>query len=167
VSSRDRSHRWVADASSARGAARAFLGPVLARPRIWVFAVLVELALAVLLADSVGSFGLGLLVALVPTALVIGVMLGTSYLRSRREFGRRFASGIQLASTFGRDQVVIRGAGGQATLAYSDVAALVVVGDWVLIRRAGAATVDVWPHALFPDDELARVRRAVDAAQPR
>jgi hypothetical protein len=164
VSNRDRTHRWVANDTSAGGAARAFLGPVLARPRIWVFAALVEVALGVLLADSVGNLGLGLLVALVPTALVIAVMLGSSYLRTRREFGRRFATGTELRSTFGRDQVVIRGAAGEAKLAYSDMAVLHVSGDWVLIRRAGVQAVDVWPLALFPDDELTRVRRAVGSA---
>ena len=86
-------HRWVADEHSARDAARAFLGPVLSRPRVWVLAVLLELALAVMIGDSVGSFGIGLLVALVPTLLVIGGMLGTSYLRTRRTFGARFAPG--------------------------------------------------------------------------
>jgi hypothetical protein len=163
----DRTHRWVADETSARDAARAFLGPVLGRPRIWVFAALLELALAVLLSDSVGSFGLALLVALVPTVLVIGVMLGTSYLRTRRTFRARFAPGTALEAAFGRDAVVLRAPEGETSIAYTDLIALHVAGDWVLLRRQGSPTVDTWPQALFPADELARVRRAVQAAQAR
>jgi hypothetical protein len=163
----DRTHRWVADETSARDAARAFLGPVLSRPRVWVFAVLLELALAVLISDSVGGFGLGLLVALVPTVLVIGGMLGTSYLRTRRTFGARFAPGTALESAFGRDAVVLRAPQGETSISYADLAALHLADDWVLLRREGSPTVDVWPQALFPAEELARVRRAVGGAQPR
>ena len=162
-----RTQRWVADESSARRAARAFLGPVLGRPRLWVFAVLIELALAVLLSDSVGGFGIALLVALVPTVLVIAVMLGTSYVRTRRTFGSRFAPGTELVSVLGGDEVVLRTPQGETTIAYTDLAALHVADDWVLLRRQGSPTVDIWPQALFPDDDLARVRRAVGAAQPR
>jgi len=160
VSTPGRTHRWVADDTSARDAARAFLGPVLGRPRVWVFAVLLELALAVLLADSVGGLGIGLLVALVPTVLVIGGMLGTSYLRTRRTFRARFAPGTTLESAFGRDQVVLRAPQGETTIPYADLAALHVTDGWVLLRRHGAPTVEVWPQALFPADDLARVRKA-------
>ena len=162
----DRTYRWVADDTSARDAGRAFLGPVLARPRIWVLAVLLELVLAVLISDSVGNFGLALLVALVPTVLVIGGMLGMSYLRTRRSFRARFAPGTELEAAFGRDAVVLRGAQGETKIAFVDLAAVHVTGDWVLLRRQGSPAVDVFPQALFPADELARVRRAVDAAQP-
>jgi hypothetical protein len=160
VTTPDRTHRWVADDSSARDAARAFLGPVVGRPRIWVFAVLIELALAVLIADSVGGFGLGLLAALIPTALVIGVILGTTYLRARRAFRSRFAPGTELTAAFGRDAVVLRGAQGEATLTYAEVVALHTTGDWLLVRREGSPTVDIWPLTLFPADELTRVGRA-------
>jgi hypothetical protein len=163
----DRTHRWVADETSARDAARAFLGPVLGRPRVWVFAVLLELALAVLISDSVGGFGLGLLVALVPTVLVIGGMLGTSYLRTRRTFRARFAPGTELTAAFGRDAVVLRGPQGETKVGYADLAALHLTSGWVLLRREGSPTVDIWPEALFPADELSRVRRAVGGAQPR
>jgi hypothetical protein len=166
VTTPDRTHRWVADDTSARDAGRAFLGPVLARPRIWVFAVLLELALAVLISDSVGNYGLALLVALVPTVLVIGGMLGTAYLRTRRSFRSRFAPGTELEAAFGRDAVVLRGARGETTIAYADLAAVHVTRGWVLLRLQGSPAVDVFPQALFPDDELSRVRRAVDAAQP-
>jgi hypothetical protein len=128
---------------------------------MWVFAALIELAVAVLISDSVGGFGVGLAVALVPTALVIGVMLGSSYVRTRRAFGSRFAAGTELTAAFGRDAVVLRGPQGETTLRYADVAAFHVAGGWVLVRREGAPTVDVWPQALFPAEELSRVRRAV------
>src|SRR5262245_60483768 len=157
--------RWVADATSARSAAHALLGPVLARPRTWVFAGLLELALGVLIADSVGGLGVGLLVALVPTALVIGGMLGSSYLRTRRTFRARFPVGTAVESEFGRDAVVVRGPHGESTLAYADFTALHVADGWVLLRREGSQTVDVLPQALFPDDQLTRIRRAVAAAQ--
>jgi hypothetical protein len=163
----DRTHRWVADETSARDASRAFLGPVLARPRIWVFAALLEVALAVLLSDSVGSFGLALLVALVPTVLVIGVLLGTSYVRTRRTFRDRFAPGTELTAAFGRDAVVLRAPAGETSIEYADLIALHVAGAWVLLRRQGSPTVDTWPQALFPADELARVRRVLQAAQTR
>src|SRR3954452_8058458 len=137
----DRTHHWVAGERSAGEASRAFLGPVLGRPRIWVFAGLVEVALAVLISDSVGGFGLALLVALVPTLLVIGMMLGTSYLRTRRAFRERFAPGTALESAFGRDAVVLRAPQGETTITYTDLIALHVTGDWVLLRRQGSPTV--------------------------
>ena len=46
---------------------------------------------------------------------------------------------------------------------YRTIRSIKAHGDHVFLRRVGVSPVAVWPRALFPDEEIERVRRFVES----
>ena len=163
---------WVASRTSARDATRTFYGWVLRRPRFWTIVLLLWVLLSLLLAltfegdpstTTRAIFGPALgLVAMVP---VVAGVFALQYRMTVRRMGLRLAEGTVLESGFGADAVRVRGPLSDNVLIREGIDSVKVVGSWVLIRQRGVPLVGLWPAALFPPEELERLRGPASPAR--
>lgn len=159
-------YRWVADRSSATDAARSFGRVARRRPGFWAYLVLVTLAtgayvstgmdaslpLAARLAWGLAwAAGFGALATCV-VWLVVGRM-------NRRAFRKQLRPGIELTSSFGPTAVELGGPLSRHELRHEGLESVRRVGEWVHLRQVGSRVTAIWPAALFPDDELDRLRQ--------
>lgn len=157
-------HRWVASEGSARSATAAYLGFAARSRRLLVVMGLTWLACAVWFgvmfnepASLASRLVWGPVFALVPAALAYVLVLTIGYVQTSRSFRQRLRPGVELASGFGADSVLLKGPSGEHRLAHDWLAWVRPRGDWVLVQQRATPVVSVWPRALFPDEHLARL----------
>ena len=165
-------YRLVATDRTRRELATAFLRWFATQPRTWLLVDLFWVFFALLLfsgmddGHSVGARVFWSLVfALVPTVL-LAVLLGTMiYVRTLRGARLRVYAGAVLETGFGERTLVLRNPVESSRQDYRTIRSVKAHRDHVFIRRVGPAPVAVWPRALFPDEEIARIRRFIDAGR--
>lgn len=165
-------YRLVATDLTRRDLATAFLRWFATQPRTWLLVDLFWVFFALLLFSgmddgySVGARVVWSLVyALVPTVL-LAVLLGAMvYVRTLRGARLRVYAGAVLESGFGEHTLVLRNPVESSRQDYRTIRSIKAHRDHVFIRRVGLAPVAVWPRALFPDEEIERVRRSVGAGR--
>ena len=160
--------RWVATRDSAKQAAGAFFRLTLRRPRWWLFVAIVELLFAVLFVLSFDERYAALtrvvwgpVYALLPTLAIAGVVLGTGYLLNRRLFGQRLREGVVLESGIGERSLVLRSPLAETTLSFDGITSIRSSGNWIFLQHTGSPVLGVWPAALFPPADLARMARGI------
>lgn len=173
VDQQPRTYRWVADDTSVHSAARAFQRAAVRRPRWWLRLLLIEVVLAYLIADAFGSHHgrggrvvFGLVEALLPTMLIAMAILGATQRATVRRLLPRLTPGVALESSFGPTSIELRGPRSETTLPFRDLDSIARDGEWVRIAVRGSPDLAIWPGALFPPDELERVREGIGAAAP-
>lgn len=160
-------YRFVATDRTRRDLARAFVRWLFAQPRtlliLDVFWVCAAVILFVGMDEERFSTGTrvlwSVLYALVPT-VALAVLLGAlAYVQTVRGSRIRVHDGAVLESGFGEHTLVLRNPVESSRQDYRTIRSIKVHGDHVFIRRVGLAPVAIWPRALFPDEEIERVRR--------
>lgn len=168
-------YRFVATDRTRRDLARAFVRWLLVQPRIWlildVFWMCTAVILFVGMDDQPFSTGTlvaaSLLYALVPTTVLAALLGAIGYGSSVRGARIRVHDGAVLESGFGERTLVLRNPVESSRQGYRTIRSIKARGDHVFIRRVGLAPVAIWPRALFPDEEIERVRRGVADATAR
>jgi hypothetical protein len=162
--------RWVATRDSAKQAAGALLKLTMSRPRWWLFVAVVELVFAFLIGvtfdDRYGTATRvlwGPAYALVPTLGIVAVVLGVSYLLTRRRFRQRLSEGVVLESAIGESFLSLRGPWAETTLSFDGLASVRSSGHWVFLQQIGSPVLNVWPAELFPPADLARLERSLQS----
>jgi hypothetical protein len=160
-------HRYVVTSASAGSAWRGHVAISLRKPLLPI-----EIGACVLLAAFVWYDGLGphhssgtravLAVAGgVMTAIVIWTPLfALGYWVTKRNRRYRFYEGAVLESGFGVDALVTRNPSVARRIRYDAVKSIDVRGDRVYVRVLGDVMSLTWPRALFPDEEISRIRAA-------
>lgn len=117
-------NRWVASAGSARSATASYIGFAARNRRLLVIVGLTWLPFSVLFGASFGGHPTlaarlmwGPVYALVPTAFVYVAVLTILYLQTSTSFRQRLRAGVELASGFGEDAVLLVGPSGEHRLA--------------------------------------------------
>jgi hypothetical protein len=159
--------RFVADPGTARRLASAFAAERLRNRRIWILFGLVLLVMAaILLLGMDPDFRLGarvawaLIVAIVPTTLLIAAFAALAYVLTLRGARVRLFDGAVLESGFGVNAMVLRGPLSESRIDYAAVRSLTRHGEFVFLRQRGVPVVSVFPRELFPDDAIARINAA-------
>jgi hypothetical protein len=162
-------YRLVATDRTRRELATAFLRWFVAQPRTWLLVDLFWVFFALLLFSGMDEgFSVGarvfwsLVFALVPTVLLVVLLGAMIYVRTLRGARLRVHAGAVLESGFGEHTLVLRNPVESSKQDYRTIRSITARGDHVFIRRVGPAPVAVWPRALFPDEEIERIRRFVD-----
>lgn len=163
-----KTYTWIADAGSAKAAARSFArGNV--RRRRWVFLVLWLLAGALMwasLEDGLAPvervlWALAYAAVLVACALTIGLLIGRRL--TRRQLAARLAPGAELTTRFGPSSLELASPLARHELSYDGLVRVERVDGWVHIRQVGSPVSLIWPGELFPADELEQMRAAIEA----
>jgi hypothetical protein len=162
--------RWVARGDSADQAARAFIKLTLRRPGWWVYVAVVEMVIALWLGysfDDRSSMAArvvwGPVFAVVPALGIAAVSLGVAYLLNRRVFGQRLREGAVFEAGIGERSLALRGPWAESNLSFDGLAWVRSSGDWVFLKQKGSPVISVWPAALFPAADLARLELTVAA----
>lgn len=166
-------YRIVATDRTRRDLAHASLSWFYTQPVTWLALNVLWMCIAVILFAGMDDkrFSLGtrllwsLLYAIVPTLLVAAARGAMIYLRTLGAARIRVHDGAVLESGFGEHTLVLCNPVESSRQHYRTIRSITARGDHVFIRRAGLAPVAVWPRALFPDEEIERVRRFVANAQ--
>lgn len=161
-------YRFVATDRTRRDLARAFVGWLFTQPRIWLVLDVLWTCLAVILFLGMDAerFSTGTRVvwaaiyALVLTAAFAGLLGALGYVQTVRGARIRVHDGAVLESGFGEHTLVLRNPVESSRQDYRTIRSIKARGDHVFIRRVGLAPVAIWPRALFPDEEVERVRRS-------
>lgn len=155
---------WVASPGSARSATTAFLGFAARRRRLWLVVGIFWLGFAAWLGitfderSGIASRVVwGPVYALVPAACVYVLALALVHVQTSRSFRRRLRTGVELASGFGDDVVVLQGPTSQHRLAYEGIEWVRCRGEWVLFQQRATSSISVWPRELFDPVELDRL----------
>ena len=163
-----RIYTWVADAGSAKAAARSFArGNV--RRRRWAV-VLMWLGAGLVMWSALGD-------DLAPVARILwalaygtvlfgcafGIGTGIGRLLNRRRFAQRLAPGTELTSRFRDTSVELAGPLSRHELFYDGVVGVERIDGWVHLRQVGSPLSVVWPGELFPEDEIERMRSHITA----
>jgi hypothetical protein len=166
------SYRFVATDRTARELSRAFLGYLFTRPRTWLALDVVWMLCAVVLFTgmddrfSVGARVLAAILYAVPAMVVVMVVLALAvHVRTARVARIRVHDGAVLESGFGEHTLVLRNPVESSRQDYRTIHSITARRDHVFIRRVGLTPVAVWPRALFPDDEVERIRPRLGGPQ--
>jgi hypothetical protein len=164
-------YTWTATSTSAREATRAFFRYVVERPRFYVGAAgywvgLSALWYVVFDGDSTTWSRLfwAPIFGLVTTIVLFGAFISLLFALNLKRMRLRIQEGNIMESGFGEGVVRVRGPLSDRVLAASGIDWVRESGDWLLVRERGVPLIEVWPRALFPDPELARLRAAGPAA---
>jgi len=160
-------YRFLATDRTRRDLARAFVGWLFAQPRIWLVLDVFWICIAVLLflgmdeeRFSTGTRVLWAVVYALVLTMALAAFLGAlAYVQTVRSARIRVHDGAVLESGFGERTLVLRNPVESSRQDYRAIRSIKVRGDHVFIRRVGLAPVAIWPRALFPDEEVERVRR--------
>jgi hypothetical protein len=165
--------RWVGKRDSASQAAAEFVRVLARRPWFWGLVAAIEVAyalfLAVALDDRYGPLDRvlwGTVYALVPTAGVVVVVLGLSYLVNRRRFRQRIREGVVLEASVGERSLTLRSPWAEHVLLFDGLAKVVTSGDWIFIKQKAVPIWAVWPVELIPPDDLSRLRLSIAGHKP-
>jgi hypothetical protein len=164
--------RWVATPSSARTAATALLIRELRRAHIFILGAVLTILLAVLLVGAgrteqdhrplyalAASFGF--------IGFLVGCAVAIAHLQRLRSMRAQLPPGLEMASEFGADFMVLRRQWSKSTLHFDGFADAKVVHGWVFLRNRETKTVGMVPEQLFPTHDLARLRVVIAGYQPR
>jgi hypothetical protein len=163
--------RWVATPSSARTAATALLIRELRRARVFVLGAVLTVLLAVLLV-TVGRTEQdrrplsALAISLGCIAFLVAIAIASAHLQRLRHLRAQLPPGLEMASQFGDDFMVLHRRWSQATLDFTGFAALEIVHGWVFLVRRESKTAVMVPEQLFPHDDLARLRVVIAGLGP-
>lgn len=160
-------HRYVASAQTARQLARAYVDHLFRRRQTLVlFAAVFVLLAAIFLLSMDASYALGtrigwaLALAVVPTVIFALAIAMLSYARTVKSAATRVFDGAVLESGFGTDELVLRNPVASSRIQFRAIRSIDVRGEEVFMRQHGVPLVSVFPRELFPDQQLARIRRA-------
>ena len=161
-------YRWVADRSSAADAARSFGRGARRRRGLWALLVVVTLLVAVYVSTGIDAslptavrLAWGLAWAAASTVLATCVVWVVAGRLNLRYFRKRLRPGVELTSSFGPTAVELDGPLSRHELRHEGLESVKRVGNWVHLRQVGSRVTTIWPAALFPDDELDRLRHVV------
>ena len=165
-------YRFVATDRTRRDLGRAFVGWLFVQPRIWLVLDVLGTCLAVILFLGMDEerFSTGtrvvwsVIYALVLTVVFAAFLGALAYVQTVRSARIRVHDGAVLESGFGERTLVLRNPVESSRQDYRTIRSIKARGDHVFIRRVGLAPVAVWPRALFPDEEIERVRHSAGGA---
>jgi hypothetical protein len=165
-------YRWVATRASAGQAATALLIQDLRRARIFLLGgVLVLVLLVVLLAFGRTEQDRDPWAALAISVGAIGFLVvcavGFSHLQRLRAMRSQLPAGLEMSVRFGPDCLVVRRQWAETTMQFDGFEGLEVVHGWLFLHRRGVRSSAMLPAALFPPDDLGRLRLVVAGYQPR
>lgn len=168
VESPQLTYRWTASDASARDASRAYFAHLARRPRLWItfglLWIMVSLYWNLLFSDGTGT-GSRLfwapVLGLATAAVFFLLLLAARYVQTVRRMRLRLREGTVLESGFGHGVVRVCGPLSDSTLTDAGIQWIRRSGDWVLVRQRGVPLIGLWPAALFPRQELDRLRGAV------
>ena len=140
----------------------------LARHRIWLAISVIAVGLALFfLVFGQGGTALALLLAAAMAIFLVGVSVMFAHVDRRRVMRHQLPPGFELTSQFGPDFVVIRGPSSESRMLFDGIAGVETARGWVLLRQRHRRVHLIYPLALFPPDDLARLRLVVAGYQPR
>jgi hypothetical protein len=149
----DGTHHWVAPAGWAAHAAGVSTANTLRDRRFWF-----RVGLMVVISATVALW-LGWYWILIAAPVLLAVLLGTTYLMSRRAIGTALPEGATATTEFHDDRLVSRNPMGVREIRYDDIIALRLVGDVVCLRlRSQPRAWLLMARPLFPDDRLEAMR---------
>lgn len=161
-------YRWVADRSSAADAARSFGRGARRRRGLWAWLAVVTLLVGVYVSTGIDArlspaarLAWGVAWAAAFGALATAVVWAVVGRLNRRWFRQRLRPGDELTSSFGPTALELGSPLSRHELRYEGLDSVQRVGDWVHLRQVGSRVTMLWPAALFPDEELDRLRQVV------
>jgi hypothetical protein len=104
--------------------------------------------------------------AVVTVLLVWTPLLAFACWRTTRNLRIRWYDGAVLESGFGPDAFVTRSPKIARRIRYDAVKSIKVSRKHVHIYMLGSIVALIWPRALFPDEDIARIRAASHSSQP-
>lgn len=135
-----------------------------ARQQQIFYAVIVVFALLLQTTKGWSPFGTALAEALIFMAVgLVSVVLWSTtvgYAQTYHSTRYRFPPGAVLESGFGDDGFVLRGPTGESYAPYTHMKGAIARGDFVFFSLGSIAGTAVFPRALFPDHEVARINAA-------
>jgi hypothetical protein len=158
---------WVADRDSAWSAGSALTLVELQRPQFLLFAAAALVGLPWLLAAA-GTQGtaFGLVLGLVLAGFLLGSCAAISLWGKVRYFRRVLPPGHRLACRFGPSYLVLAEGLAETTVQFARYDELREVGDWVLLKQRDRRVRVIYPRALIPADDLARLRMTILGGPP-
>lgn len=160
-------YRWVAGQTSAEEAARSSLRMSRAQATLyvvlWVLIVWVFSRRFESVGSQVGRLLWSTVVLSVTVVPVFAALVVLGRLKVRRQFRQRISPGDELTSRFTAHSLVLTSPRASHEHSFTDIASLKMWGDWIHVKHLGDATPSVWPAALFPVHEVARIRAAIES----
>lgn len=151
----------VADAGMPARLAAAYVRWELGRRRwiaVWVTGAVVA-AFAIFVSTSLGDAAALGLVAL--WVALIGGIIGATYGMTRTSVRRAHPAGSSISVEVGDASLSYESAMGRGEVRFEALRAAHVTPDAVLIRLRTSPAVAMFPRAVFTDDELGRLQRAL------
>lgn len=153
---------WVADRGTAWSAAYAMTLADTQAPRFRIFALVVVVGLPTFLvkAGQGGAAFLLLMGLALAVFLLAGAILISAWGRQRR-YRLALPPGLALSTQFGDDFFLIHGPYSETRQLFDGFDRINVVAGWVLLRQRHRRVVVLFPQALFPRHDLARLRLTI------
>jgi hypothetical protein len=155
-------YTWTAERGTAWSAAYAMTVLEMRGPRYRLFAVVVIVGLPTFLAavaQGGTAFGLLLGLALAAFLLISTTVIGTC--GHQRHFAALLPPGLVLTTQFFPDHLVLRRQWTATAVEFRAYNRLDVVDGWVFLRQRGRRVRALYPLALIPRDDLARIRLTI------
>jgi hypothetical protein len=160
-------YRWVADRGTAWSAAYALTRFEVGRPRFRLFAVVVLVGLpGFLVAAGQGGTAFLLLMGIALAAFLLGASTLISVWGRRNRFRHSLPAGLELTTRFGPDFFVVQGRWSEARVQFRGYDRIDVVEGWLVLRQRERRVRMLYPLALFPADDLARLRLTILGLDP-
>ncbi|SBS72510.1 YcxB family protein [uncultured Microbacterium sp.] len=151
----------VADAGMPTRLAAAYLRWELSRRRwiaVWVIGA-IGAAFAIFVAVTLGDAAVLWLLAL--WVALIGAIVGLTYRMTRTSVRRAHPAGSSISVQVGDEGLAYESAMGRGDVRFAALRAVHATPDAVLVRLHTSPAVALFPRAVFTDDDLARLQRAI------